>query len=225
MTLLLNPTDKAQSEYLDAFRGILSESQLDALIKMGKNALDLVAPLARVRSQLELDTLLPAIANELGLTIHKAMQPLSHVITRDDFMNAFAKVSEGNFEALYTVMEEKADLLGEELYNKLLGAMKSAQAFEEWQNRKVREKNLLSAAMILQLVGRETLYVLTLRTALGAMLFGMPEDWKVEAIPPLVNSFDKYMTAIEDVFAGQSISAEADEETVPFVLVKQSLGL
>ena len=41
----------------------------------------------------------------------------------------------------------------------------------------------------------------------------------------LINALDKYMTEIEDVFLGQALDDEAENDTVSYEEVRQGLGL
>ena len=77
---------------------------------------------------------------------------------------------------------------------------------------------------IFPLIGTASLYSQALKLAVFSILLDV-EDWELESIPLLINDLDKCMIEIEDVFLGQTLDDEAENDTVSFEEVRQGLGL
>ena len=224
-TILFPPNIEEESSTLDVLKERLSEAQFRIILEIGRSSLSSAAPLMKIKSQRELNAILPSIAREIAVTADRLGQPLTDVLTGNNrVLDALVEITRISYRNMYQAAEDKADLLGEDLHTQLLGALESAEGFDEWIINALRTTNLYRLTTIFPLIGTTSLFSQALKIAIFSILLDI-EDWELESIPLLINALDKYMTEIEDVFLGQTLDDEAENDTVSYEEVRQGLGL
>ena len=224
-TILLPPNIDEENSNLDFLRERLSDAQIRIILKIGRSSFSSAAPLMKVKSQGELNTILPRVAREIAVTADRLGQELAGVLTGNTpVLDALVEMSGISYQNIYEAAEDKVDLLGEGLHEQLLGALESAEGFDEWIINTLRTTNSYRLTTILPLIGTASLSSQALKLAIFSILLDV-EDWELESIPLLINALDKYMTEIEDVFLGQTLDDEAENDTVSYEEVRQGLGL
>ena len=224
-TILFPPNIDEGSSTLDFLRERLSDAQIRIILEIGRSSFSSAAPLMKVKSQRELNTMLPRIAREIAVTADRLGQPLVDVLTgNSQVLDALVEITKISYRNMYQAAEDKVDLLGEDLHNQLLGALESAEGFDEWIINTLRTTNSYRLTTIFPLIGTAVQFSQALKTAIFPILLDV-EDWELESIPLLINALDKYMTEIEDVFLGQTLDDEAEDDTVSYEEVRQGLGL
>lgn len=224
-TLLLPPNIEEENGRLDVLRNLLSKAQFQRLLEIGRSGFSIAAPLMKVKSQDELNAILPHIANEIAATVNRLIQPLASVLPgNNQVLDALAELTRISYQNIYQAVEDKVDLLGEDNHNQLLGALESTEGFDEWIISALRNTDSYRVTIILPLIGTATLFSQALKIAVFSIMLDV-EDWEVESIPLLINALDKHMTEIEDVFLGQTLADDSENDTVSYDEVRQSLGL
>ncbi len=224
-TILFPPNIDEGNSTLDFLRERLSDAQIRIILEIGRSSFSSAAPLMKVKSQRELNTMLPRIAREIAVTADRLGQPLVDVLTgNSQVLDALVEITKISYRNMYQAAEDKVDLLGEDLHNQLLGALESAEGFDEWIINTLRTTNSYRLTTIFPLIGTAVQFSQALKTAIFPILLDV-EDWELESIPLLINALDKYMTEIEDVFLGQTLDDEAEDDTVSYEEVRQGLGL
>ena len=224
-TILFPPNIEEESSTLDVLKERLSEAQFRIILEIGRSSLSSAAPLMKVKSQRELNAILPSIAREIAVTADRLGQPLTDVLTGNNrVLDALVEITRISYRNMYQAAEDKADLLGEDLHTQLLGALESAEGFDEWIINTLRNINSYRLTTILPLIGTAVQFSQALKMAIFPILLDI-EDWELESIPLLINALDKYMIEIEDVFLGQTLDDEAENDTVSYEEVRQGLGL
>ena len=214
-----------ENSALDVLRNRLSEAHFQILLDIARSNFSSVAPLMKVKSQRELNIILPRVAREIAVTTDRLGQPLADVLTGNNpVLGALVEMTRISYQNIYQAAEDKVDLLGEGLHEQLLGALESAEGFDEWIINTLRTTNSYRLTTILPLIGTASLSSQALKLAIYSILLDV-EDWELESIPLLINALDKYMTEIEDVFLGQTLDDEAEDDTVSYEEVRQGLGL
>ena len=224
-TILFPPNIDEENSTLDFLRERLSDAQIRIILKIGRSSFSSAAPLMKVKSQRELNAILPRVAREIAVTTDRLGQPLADVLAGNNHvLDALIEMTRISYQNIYQAAEDKVDLLGEDLHEQLLGALESAEGFDEWIINTLRTTNSYRLTTILPLIGTASLSSQALKLAIFSILFDV-EDWELESIPLLINALDKYMTEIEDVFLGQTLDDEAEDDTVSYEEVRQGLGL
>ena len=224
-TILFPPNIEEESSTLDVLKERLSEAQFRILLGITRSSLSSAAPLMKIKSQRELNAILPSIAREIAATADRLGQPLTDVLTGNNrVLDALVEITRISYRNMYQAAEDKADLLGEDLHTQLLGALESAEGFDEWIINTLRNINSYRLTTILPLIGTAVQFSQALKMAIFPILLDI-EDWELESIPLLINALDKYMIEIEDVFLGQTLDDEAENDTVSYEEVRQGLGL
>ena len=117
------PNIDEENSTLDFLRERLSNAQIRIILKIGRSSFNSAAPLMKVKSQRELNTILPRVAREIAVTADRLGQPLAGVLTGNNpVLEALVEMTRISYQNIYQAAEDKGDLLGEGLHEQLLGA-------------------------------------------------------------------------------------------------------
>ncbi|MCH7744585.1 MAG: hypothetical protein IIC84_00755 [Chloroflexi bacterium] len=182
MTTILFPQDiEKENSALDVLREHLSEAHFQILLEITRINFSSAAPLMKIKSQSELNVILPRIAREIAVTADRLGQPLASVLPRNDqALDALVEITRISYRNIYQAAEDKVDLLGEDLHEQLLGALESAEGFDEWILNALRNTNSYRMTTIFPLIGTASLYSQALKLAIFSILLDV-EDWELES--------------------------------------------
>jgi hypothetical protein len=186
------------------------------------------------------------------IVFYNLLSPLAHVTSKEaleDFLKArafrFRRLKTETEELLWTSLEEhkeqskelynlmrkaipiKADLLGEEALEQLLGAIDSSEGFNNWiiETLERGESGVYRLTSMSQQVGKAPLYADMCIDTLMGIVRGFIPYWTPEAIPLLAQAADDYMAEVEDVFLDESSSAEVSQKAASSEPLRYDVGL
>lgn len=121
----------------------------------------------------------------------------------------------------------KSDLLGATALEQLLGAVDSAEAFNNWMINTSEQgpRGIHRLTALNQQVGEPACYAEMCIAILMLVLADHVTDWSPEAIPVLAKAADDYMSEVEDVFLSDLPADGSAEETVGYEALRKGLGL
>jgi hypothetical protein len=133
----------------------------------------------------------------------------------------------GLFRGVRKLTLAKSDLLGAEAQEQLLGAVDSAEAFNNWMINTSEEgpRGIHRLTALTQQVGAPALYAEMCIAILMLVLADHVTDWLPEAIPVLAGAADDFMSEVEDAFLSDLPADRSAEETVGYETLRQRLGL
>lgn len=202
----------------------LTESQRSRLDALGARALRVLEPLLHLRTERELEVLLPAAAERFLLVKKEVLQVLMESAEAlKDLNDLYRRAT----SAVEDVARARVDMLGQEAAEQFMGAFESLTALRQRVLSAIEEggpemeRMVVMVQMTAEAVGRAD-------AAMGAVimaLFDAVQDWEPEALALLCRAADHYMTQVEDQFLADVAEDLKGAETVPVESVRKELGL
>lgn len=232
MVILLElPAALQEPRALGVLQEKLTNAQLQRLRVLVENLNSMLAPLTRVRTSSTLEELLSSSAPRYVQIASEMFDVLLVSRPGEDLtiVKEMLSVSPEWFQSFTT---EKADLLGDQHLQQLLGAFSSLHGLNGWafdtlQKGGAEAHRLAAMATI---VGEPLLRAQICILAVTAILLEGVTDWALESIPLLCSASDEYMSEVEDAFLAASYKGaheklSLDEELVDYDRIRQSLQL